>query len=230
MKLSRYENFIVLLILTLFLVGPIWGDGASDTGPVAFTDYGSFLGEYQAAGALKFYYNTEAILRLAQFEQALMRYRFLKGQIQRKGDYRGLLNMVDLRLRFLKKQLHLRDVEIAAIPPRKARIPRAKPPEAKPPPEKPPAAKPKVSKDADEDKEKGGPSISGTFGPPEKAVLPPVTAAQKPPDVVTTDTPKAKEDRKGEEEKEMEETKPAPPLSFWKRLKNRLHWKKKAAE
>jgi hypothetical protein len=228
MRLSRYENFIVLLVLSLVLAGPIWGDGASDTGPVAFTDYGSFLGEYQAAGALKFYNNTEAILRLAQFEQALMRYRFLKGQIRGKGDYTGLLNMVDLRLRFLQKQLHLRDVEIAAIPPRKVRIPLAKPPEAKPPPEKPPAAKPKVSKDADEDKEKGGPSISGTFGPPEKAAAPPMTAAQKPPEVVTT-TPETK-DEKAEEEKNKEEAKPAPPLSYWQRLKNRLHWKKKAAE
>lgn len=228
MKLSRYENFIVLLVLTLILVGPIWGGGASDTGPVAFTDYGSLLGEYQAAGALKFYDNTEAILRLAQFEQALMRYRFLKGQIRGKGDYTGLLNMVDLRLQFLKKQLHLRDVEIAAIPPRKVRIPRAKPPEAKPPPEKPPATKPKVSKDADEDQGKGGSSISGTFGPPEKAAPPPVTAAIKPPESVSP--AKTKGGEKAEEEKDMEEIKPAPPLSFWQRLKNRLHWRKKAAE
>jgi hypothetical protein len=191
------------------------------------------LGEYQAAGAFKFYDNTEALLRMAQFEQALMRYRFLKGQIQKKGDYRGLVAMVDLRLRFLKKQMHLREADIAAIPPRKVRIPKAEQPEAKPPPDKPAAAKPKTAGEADQE---GEPSFSGAPpavvipSPREKAgaappATPPVTAG-KLPEVVVTDTPKAKEE-KAEEEKEKEEAKPPPP-SFWEKLKIRLHLKKKA--
>jgi hypothetical protein len=235
MKLSRYENFLVVLVLTLILAGSVWGDGFSEKGPVIFTDYGSYLGEYQTAGALKFYDNTEELLRLAQFERALMRYRFLKGQIRGKVDYRGLINMVDLRLQFLKRQLHLRDVEIAAIPPRKARIPRIKPPAAKPPPKKDAAAKPKPPGAANKLKPKATviPAVTGQTptvvvipSRPGKAAAAPVTAAQNPREVVTT-TPKT-QDEKAEEAKAKEEAKPAPPLTFWQRLKGRLHWRKKS--
>ena len=224
MKLARYENFLVLLVLTLILVGPIWGKISPEGEPGAVTDYVRYLGEYEAAGALKFYDNTEAILRLAQFEQALMRYRFLKGQILGKVDYSGLLNMVDLRLQFLKKQLHLRETEVAAIPPRKIKRAVPKPPEVKPPPEKPKADKPKGD---DEEKAKEGPAISGTIGPPGKAAPPPVTAVVTPPPAAAP--AKAKEDVKTEEDKEAEEAKPPPPPpGFWEKLKIRLHLKKKA--
>lgn len=252
MRFARWENFIVLAVLTIFLAGPAWGKISPDEGPAPFTDYGGFLGEYQAAGAFRFYDNTEAILRMAQFELALMRYRFLKGQIQRKGDYRGLVAMVDLRLRFLKKQMHLREVDIAAIPPRKVRIPKVKPAVAKPPPDKPAAAKPTPPGAADKDKDKAQtePSLPGTPpavvvipGPPKTAVTPPraptaappgapqavlPAATEKPPDVVVADAPKTKEE-KAEEEKEEAKPPPLPP-SFWEKLKIRLHLKKKAAE
>lgn len=239
LRWAWWANIVALAVVTLFLAGPLWGKVAPDTGPAAFSDYGQFLGEYQAAGAFKFYDNTEAILRLAQFEQALMRYRFLKGQIQRKGDYHGLLSMINLRLKFLKKQMHLTEVDIAAIPPRKERIPRAKPPEAKPTPEKPGAAKPKKSGDADKGddlaketpkKEPPEPVLSGTPKPPGVTAVAPPAVPEKPREVVVTDTPKAKEE-KAEEEKDKEEAKPPPlPPSFWDKLKIRLHLKKKAAE
>ncbi|MBI4794729.1 MAG: hypothetical protein HY790_02640 [Deltaproteobacteria bacterium] len=235
LRFAWWENFIVLALLTLFLAGPAWGKISPDEA-VPFTDYGSFLGEYRAAGAFKFYDNTEALLRLAQFELSLMRYRFLKGQIQRKGDYRGLLAMVDLRLRFLKKQLHLHEMDIAAIPPRKARIPRPKKPEAKPSPEKekPGAAKPKTPRDADQDDDlakdtaKKEPPVSAVSGPPSPpgiAVTAPPATPGKPPEVAVTDTTKPKEEKAEEEAKP-----PPPPPGFWEKLKIRLHLKKKAAD
>jgi hypothetical protein len=261
-RFAWWANIILLSVLTLALAGPVCGDGSSDSGSYAFTDYGSFLGEYLAAGALKFYDNTEEILRLAQFEHALMRYRFLKGQIQRKHDYYGLTAMIDLRLKFLKQQLHLSERDIAAIPPRKARIPKPKTP-AKPASSKDAAAKPKPKGGAaKKDNAKAGPPVYpqptvvlGIPRPPQKAGAPPVTAAprgpgapkvtatpptpaapvtatppaaatpapaaaQKSGEVVTTDSPPAKE------EKAQEETKPPVPLSFWDKLRIRLNLKK----
>lgn len=228
MKFARWENFIFASVLTLILVGPVWGGGMPDSGAAPFTDYGYFLGELQAAGALKFYYTTEEMLRLAQFEQALMRYRFLKGHIQRKVDYRGLTDMVDLRLRFLKRQMHLQERDIAAIPPRKARIPRMKPSETKTAPKKNAAAKPKTPKTAVRvnNNAKAGrivpgqpPAIMVIPTPPPKAAGPPVTANQKSPYVVTT-TPESKEE-KADDEQEKKETKRA--LSIWDKLKIRLN-------
>lgn len=154
MKCARWENFILLSILTLILVGPVWGGGMPGSKVGIYTDYGSFLGEYQTAGALAFYYNTEAALRLAQFEKALMRYRFLKGKIRRHVDYRGLLDMVDLRLRFLKKQMHLTNRDIAPIPPRRAWIPRKITPKPKTAAKKDKSTKPKTPAAAAKNKNK----------------------------------------------------------------------------
>jgi len=257
LRLSWWTNGIALILLTLFLAMPALADGMPDT-DAAFTDYGSFLGEYQAAGAFKFYDNTEAYLRMAQFELALMRYRFLKGHIQRKGDYHGLKEMVDLRLRFLKKQMHLTNTDIAAIPPRKARIPKAKKPEAKPP-EKPAAAKPKKPGDDDTEKEKAEkepsppstPPVVVIPGAPRKAgAAPTVTPGAAPttaPAAAPPGTPPAvspagtakppdvvvtdtpkTKEEKAEEEKE---DKPPPlPPTFWEKVKIRLHLKKKSPD
>lgn len=234
MTLFRWENFLVLLVLILSLAGSVQGGGVPDKESVVYTDYGSFLGEYLSAGALRFYDNTEEMLRLAQFERALMRYRFLKGQIRGKRDYYGLINMVDLRLQFLKRQLHLRDFEVAAIPPRKARIPRAKPSKTKPPKDKSPPAKPGAAKgktpgNASLNKFGTKPKPTVTIPPmvPQQATAPPVTSAPNQREVVTT-TPKT-QDEKAEEEKakEKKKAKPAPPLSFWDKLKIRLHLRKR---
>jgi len=277
LRFTRWKSCIIFALLTLFLTAPAWGDGMPDAGEPAFTDYGSFLGEYRVAGAFKFYDNTEAYLRMAQFELALMRYRFLKGQIQRKIDYRGLVQMVDLRLRFLKKQMHLTNTDIAAIPPRRVRIPKVKKPEDKPPAAKPAAAKPAPPGAGSKDEPKTGLTIPG--GPPGVVVIPappkaavtspgalpgsspvkpqgvppvpppgatpaappgasqgspqaaPGVPTQKPPDVVTTDTPTAKADGKAKDEKAEEEKEvkvPPPPPGFWERLKIRLRLKNPA--
>jgi hypothetical protein len=250
--LTWWGKLLVLLGLNLILAGPASAQSAGAKAPTAkppeakspvkkaskakysppFTDYGYFLGELHAAGALKFYDNTEAILRLAQFERALMRYRFLKGHIQGKRDYYGLLSMVNLRLKFLKNQLHLRDVEVAAIPPRRERIPQPKPPVVKPQAAKPGAAKPKTPGMANRKANKTMiiPGMTATPSPAAQVpVAVPLPTVQKPPPVVTSDA-KAKADEKAQEEKEKEETKPPPvPLSYWQRLKMRLHLGKKPA-
>jgi len=219
MRCAHWENIIFISVLTLFLAGPVWGDGMTDAGPADYTDYGAFLGEYQAAGALKFYDNTEDALRMAQFETALMRYRFLKGQIQRKVDYRGLVNMVDLRLRFLKRQMHLTNRDIAAIPPRKVRIPKPKPPETKDAGKKDQATKPKTLEEAAKEKqEKDALTIPG-MAPPAAPAAPGAAGAQKLPDVVTT-TPESKE-QKAEDAEEKKQTKKA--LSVWDKLRLRLN-------
>jgi len=199
--------------------------------PAGLTDYEICLGEFRAAGAFKFYDNTEAILRTANFEQALMRYRFLKGHIQGKADYYGLTASVNRRIQFLKKQLHLRDTEVAAIPPRKMRMIKAKPAVKLPatkPEEEPGAATPKTpeaaARQADRTTTIPGATVTPT-PPPQVPVAAPVPTAQKPPPVVTTDA-KAKEDEKAEEEKDKE-AKPAVPPTFWQRLKLRLHLGKK---
>ena len=266
-RFAWWGNIILVSVLTLVLAGPVWGGGMPSSRSPAFTDYGSFLGEYRSAGALAFYYNSESVLRLAKFEEALMRYRFLKGQIQRKRrDYYGLLDMVDLRLKFLKKQMHLTNRDIAAIPPRWERIPQKKPPKAKTPPKKEAAAKPKPpgTKVHNRYGIKAGLPLPGQMPPvvvipgrPVKAGAPPRTVttpktatppgtaaspvtitlprtpttpgvAASPQEVVTTDTPKAK-DEKAEEDKE-EKKPPPPPLSFWDKLKIRLHLKKPPTE
>jgi hypothetical protein len=231
MRFSWRNILLGLAVLTLFLAGPAQGDGMPDS-EAPFNDYGSFLGEYQTAGAFRFYDNTEALLRLAQFELALMRYRFLKGQIQRKGDYRGLTAMVDLRLRFLKKQMHLHDGDIAAIPPRKARIPQPKkPPEEKP---KDAAAKPTPPGPGDKNKAKAGlpgpgQAPGGTVipGAPETAVPAPGAMPGRPPEVVTMDTPPQTKEEKAAEAKEA---KPPLPPNFWDRMWIRVNpWNKGAA-
>jgi hypothetical protein len=209
--------------------------------PAGFSDYEHCLGEYQAAGAFQFYENTEAMLRMANFEQALMRYRFLKGQIQGSADYYGLLASVNRRIKFLQKQLHLRDTEVAAIPRRKVRMIKAKPAVKLPetlPAEKPEAAKPKTpgeaGKEAGQTQEIPGTAVTPKL-PAQIPAAAPLPGAQKLPPVVTTDAkPKAEEKAKGEEkakeeEKDKEEAKPKAPLSFWQRLKLRLHLGKKAA-
>ena len=215
--------------------------------PAPMTDYERYALEYQAAGAFKFYENTESRLRMAQFEEALMRYCCLKGWIQGRADYHGLLASVNRRIKFLQKQLHLRDSEVCAIAPRKPRLKKLKPAvkqqEAKLPETLPGGAKPQPSVAAGPVVEKPIGPVTATPSPPA-AVAPPAPvptatapppapvpvvtappAEQKQPPVVTTDT-KPKEEEKAAEEKEKEE-KPPVPLTFWQRLKTKLHLGKK---
>ncbi len=170
---------------------------------------------------------------MARFEEALMRYRFLKGQIQGKIDYHGLLASVNRRIEFLRKQLKLRESEVAAIPARRMRVTKLKPavkqPEAKLPETLPEAAKPQPPGAAGPAAGKPLAPVTATPSPPApvpSAAAPP-PAGQKQPPVVTTDTT-PKEEEKAAADKEKEE-KPPAPLSFWQRLKIKLHLGKKPA-
>jgi hypothetical protein len=77
------------------------------SGPQPVSDAGVFLQELHTAGAIKFFENTEDLLRVAQFERALLRYAFLRGQISGQAGYRPLVIMINRRLDFLKAQLAL---------------------------------------------------------------------------------------------------------------------------
>lgn len=228
MKLTCWATFLGLLVLNLILAGPSWGKElpAEDPGPI--TDTGRFQEEYLSAGALKFFENSEDVLRLAQFERALLRFRFLKGQIKGKAEGLSLLPMVDMRLHWLKKQMRLHDWQVAAIPPSKVKKAKIKPTAVKPPPP-PPPAKPK---NPDEAEDKKAPAVTASPAPPPKTTAAPLPAPPKGEVVTTTDTPKeaakAKETEKaeeGKEGKEGEETKMPPGL--WQKLKIRLHLQKK---
>lgn len=242
MGCRKWSRICIWLLLMVLCAGtpeaPAGGKGlkARKGAPGAVQrDYVVFLGELEAGGALSFYDNTEDILRLAQFERALMRYRFLKGQVQGSVDYRGLVVQIDRRLRFLKKQLHLSEFEVAAIPPR--RIRRPKPPAATTPPESKPtppsAAKPKPK---EEDIITTDTPRGLTPPPPEEKTkvigMPPVIVdierpGEKPPDKEQGDKPK--EDKPKGDKEAAQADKPESPKSIWEKLRKRLHLGKKAA-
>lgn len=89
-------------------------------------DYQLMSEEFQAAGGIQFFSKTEELLRLADFEQALMRYRFLKGQVGNLTGYRPLVVNIDRRLKFLQKQMRLAEADIQPLP--RLRVSRPAPP------------------------------------------------------------------------------------------------------
>lgn len=209
----------VLLGLLVLAPGTGWSapDGDAPGETAALADAASFTQELHAAGALKFYDNTEDLLRTGQFERALLRYAFLKGQIGRQPGYQPLAHQIDQRLSFLKTQLKLPE---AYVTPLKAARVRPKPPGKK---EATLAAPPTqaVSKaQPDPDDQKGDPKPAGE-AKSEPAGLSPgqklAAAAPQPPD-----SQEKSEDAQAEAEKP-----PPPPPSRWQRLKKRLlFWKK----
>ena len=195
--------------------------------PQHLMDYDLFLGELRSAGALKFYETTEEILRLGQFERALLRYSFLKSAVSGQALYRGLVASIDLRLRFLREQMHLTAPEITPVKPPKKRKVRRQVAKAPPPP-----AETKPPETPEKGKEEGAPPAAG----PPVPVTPtaPGVTPGKPPEAAPAAPPKAPEAQaapEGEEAakvKEEKEAKPAPPPSLWQRIKNRIYfWKKK---
>jgi hypothetical protein len=139
MKSTWQVKFLVFALLNLILAGPVAGKEKGDEDLKPITDLGRYQEEYFSAGALKFFDNSEDALRLAQLERALIRYRFLKGQIQKKPEYSSLLPQVNRRIHWLKKQMHLQEWQVAAIPPSKVMDrPKAKPAVQVPPPATPP--------------------------------------------------------------------------------------------
>ena len=216
----------ILFFSGLLLMAPGLGRGAPDgeappvetAAPVS--DAGLFAQELHAAGALKFFENTEDLLRVAQFERALLRYGFLKGQIGRHSGYRPLMLMINKRLDFLKVQLQLPAAEFASLtPPRARKMPRQKVPEV----QAEPSAKAKSADDAgDGEKIQAGET---SLPPGATASSPPGTPVASPP-LHASQSQQHSEGAQTKEEKPPEPP-PAPPLSRWQRLKKRLlFWKK----
>ena len=223
MNTTRQIGFI-LLFSGLLLMAPGLGRGAPDgeTPPTEadapVSDAGLFAQELFSAGALKFFENTEDILRVAQFERAFLRYGFLKGQIGRHCGYRPLVLMINQRLDFLKVQLRLPATEFAALTPPKARkMPRQKGQavQAEPPAKAKPAdaAGDGEKTQAEETSLSPGAAASYPQGTPVASLPPQASQSQQP-----------SEGAQVQEEKPPE---PPPPLSRWQRLKKRLlFWKK----
>jgi hypothetical protein len=159
------------------------------------------------AGALKFSETTEDLLRTGQFERALLRYAFLRGQIARQPGYRPLVHQIDQRLHFLRSQLRLPEGSVAPL---KAPPMRRKPAEKK---EATQAALP-APDDKKGDTTPASEAKSDPAGSPPRQDL---AAAPQPP--ASQEKP---EDLKAEAEKP-----PPPPSTRWQRIKKRLlFWRK----
>jgi hypothetical protein len=163
---------------------------------------------------LKFYDNTEDLLRTGQFERALLRYAFLKGQIGRQPGYQPLAHQIDQRLNFLKTQLKLPE---AYVTPLKASRVRPKPPGKKEATLAAPPSPAASKAQPDPDDQKGDPKPGGeaksepTGSPPGQDRA--AAAPQSP------DSQEKSADAQAEAEK--------PPPSRWQRLKKRLlFWRK----
>jgi len=198
--MKKLEGFIlVLLVLLMGASGAVHARG-EDTDRRQGSDSRQFLGELRSGGALKFYEDTEEILRAGKFERAYIRYIFLNAHIRSSPLDRGLVPMVDQRLHFLREQMHLGEgMQYAAEVERPQRKRVAKPVCPPPPPKD---AKPKTS----ESEEKPPEMVIPPIVPEERAATPPKEEA-KPP------APEA--------------AKPAPAPSTWERIKKKLlFWRK----
>jgi len=128
-------------------------------------DYRLMWEEFESAGGIKFFSKTEELLRLAEFEEALLRYRFLKGQVAGLAAYRPLVLDIDRRLHFLQRQLHLSEADIQALPRQRVRSrPRARAPKTILP-------KPKTEVTTSLE---SGPTSSSTTPRETPALIPPV--------------------------------------------------------
>ena len=191
-----WSGVLVLGVILTLAQGtvPARADGMdkSEAPAAQGSDARQFLEELRRGGALKFYEDTEDVLRAGKFERAYIRYIFLRAHL--RGLDAGLTPMVEQRLHFLKEQMHLGEgVHYAARDTMPMRKKAAKP--ACPPPE------PKEVKKPAPDSEEKSPEIVIPPAPPEEKPAPPKEEA-KPP---------------GEEA-----PKPAPAPSAWEKIKRRL--------
>jgi hypothetical protein len=214
---------VVIFLLGLLLLAPGLGRSApdgDDSGIAAapVSDAASFAGELHAAGALKFYENTEDLLRTGQFERALLRYAFLKGQIGRQPGYQPLAHQIDQRLNFLKTQLKLPE---AYVTPLKASRVRPKPPGKKEATLAAPPAPAASKAQPDPDDQKGDPKPGGEAKSEPTGLSPGQDRA-----AVGPKSPDSQEKPEDTTQAEAEKP-PSPPPSRWQRLKKRLlFWRK----
>ncbi len=215
------KAWMVWLALGFLILAPNLGRGAPDgeaflsetMEPVS--DARVFFQELNSAGALKFFENTEDLLRIAQFERALLRYYFLKDQIGRQSGYRPLVIMINKRLDFLKVQLKLPETDYAALMPPKARKGRSQkvPAVQAAPPSKPPSR----LQPAAEAREGGG----------EASIPPGANSLSPQADLAATPSPYSPGNQQQSENAQVQEQNPpevppGPPPSRWQRLKKRL--------
>ncbi len=194
---------LVLLALLMGAVGavPARAQDDLDRRPSQGSDSRQFLGELRSGGALKFYEDTEEILRAGKFERAYIRYIFLNAHIRKSALDVGLVPMVDQRLHFLREQMHLGEGHhYVAQEERPARRKKPAQPPCPPPP--------KVAKPPEEEEK------------PPTMVIPP--AAKEVKDNKAEEPPKAADKPPGEEA-----AKPAPAPSTWEKIKRKLKfWQK----
>ncbi len=219
---------VALALGALLVLGPgvvpVWADGVNKPSARDGSDVRQFGEELRTGGALKFYEDTEDLLRAGKFERAFCRYLFLKAHIGGQALYVGLNTMVDWRLHFLKSQLRLGEVTAYKKPRiRVRRQARWVPPPGPPPPEKksdksptPPAATPVAAKAAGPESQ--APAPSPAEKPAELIIPPPVTADQ----VKTSPNEEKKSPGEEVQEEKPKEKKPAPPPSAWDKIKRRL--------
>jgi hypothetical protein len=196
---KSWRSVLILGTLLLLALGarPAQAEGKDKALPRG-SDSRQFIEELRSGGAIKFYEDTEDMLRAGKFERAYIRYIFLNAHIRGQSLDAALVPMVEQRLHFLRGQMRLGEgFHYAAREDRPVRQRRpAKP--ACPPPQ------PKEAKKADaEDKP---PEIVLPAVPEDKAAPPPQEEAKTPAD---------------------EAPKPPPPPSTWEKIKRKLlFWRK----
>jgi hypothetical protein len=176
------------------------------------SDYLTFGEELRTQGALRFFDETEGMLRAGKFERAFTRYLYLNANIRGQALYAGLAADVDQRLKFLRQQMHLGEGGLKyeyretyakrrrrakpACPPLPKKTTKTKEPT---PEEKPP----EMIIPAPAEEEKATPSAKEEAKAPGQETKPPGEEVQKP-------------------EAGTQKPTPAPPPSFWEKFKRRL--------
>ena len=182
----------VMLVLAQGAV-PAGADGLEKP-PALGSDARQFLEELRSGGALKFYEDTEDVLRAGKFERAYIRYIFLNAHIRGQPLDAGLVPMVDQRLQFLREQMHLEGIQYNAQEERPVRRRRA---QVACPPQATPAAKTKAP---------------GAEEKPPEIIIPPAAPenkAEEPP-------------KEGDKPPGDQAPKPASAPSTWEKLKHKL--------
>jgi hypothetical protein len=214
-----WVGVLVLGVLLILGSGSVPAKAAGmDRSPPYGSDYLTFAEELRTSGALKFYDETEDMLRAGKFSRAFTRYLFLRANIRGQSLYTGLSASVDQRLQFLREQMHLGEGALQyeyretyakrrrrpkpACPPPAPKTAKAK----KPAPEEKP---PEMIIPAPPPEEKGTPPPKAGTTPPGAETKPPGTESQPPAEGAQKPAP-------------APSTTPAPSPGLWEKLKRRL--------
>lgn len=223
------KSWKALFLSVFWLLVPAFGWSAPDgeslpvQSQASVSDAALFAQELHAAGALKFYENTEDLVRAGRFEPALLRYAFLKGQIGRHPGYQPLLSVIEQRLDFLKAQMKIPERDLLPLsPPKVRKKPRQKTPTTgevshhSSPPEKSATEGKGKETEPGQDRQTAIPSSPA-----------PVGHLEPEPSPGGPDRSPKTEDAENKGEKSVEAS-PKPSPGRWQRLKERLRfWQRK---